>query len=190
MKRALIAMNMQNDVIAADGVAAKIGVGYAAHAEHRDIVGRLNACIGRYAAAPDSLVVFSIVCFRPDYADFPAPSSLLTGLKAGGGLKDGSWGTQLHAGIAVPESAHILRRNQVSVFNEALVSLLRAEDVGTVHLCGVSTERIVQTSAHVADGLGFAVRVVEDLCAASSDATHELGMQLLRIFDPVQSTDL
>ena len=190
MKRALVIMNMQNDVVSSDGVATQIGVGYAAHTKKRGVIEKLNRCLVRYAATPDSLVVFSIVCFRPDYSDFPAHSVLLKGLKASGGLKNGSWGTDIHAAIDAPANAKFLRRNQVSVFNDELVALLRAEDVERVDLCGVSTERIVQASAHIADGLGFSVHVVEDLCAASSDEAHEMGMKLLQIFNPVQSTEL
>lgn len=190
MKSALILMNLQNDVIGQDGAATRIGVGYAAHAQQRGIVARLNACLPRFCANADNLAVFSLVCFRPDYSDFPAHSVLLKGLRAGGGLRAGTPGTDVHPDIDVPANARVFRRNQVSVFNEELVSFLRAREVERVFLAGVSTERIVQTSAHVADGLGFAVHVVEDLCAASSDETHETGMKLLRLFDPVQSADL
>lgn len=190
MKSALILMNLQSDVIGHEGVAARIGVGYADHARQRGIVQKLNACLPRVAENAGNLIVFSLVCFKPDYSDFPAHSVLLKGLRAGGGLREGTPGTDIHPDIKVPQGARIFRRNQVSVFNPELVAFLRAQQVERVNLAGVSTERIVQTSAHVADGLGFAVHVVEDLCAASSDETHEAGMKLLRLFNPVQSAEL
>jgi nicotinamidase-related amidase len=99
-KRALMVLDMMNEIVRADGAWAKMGYGYGPQAEERQVVEKTARAIqkARGAGIP---VIYVTVGFSKSYAEWPSDSPVFTeeGKKAEL-LQLGTWGQDIHEALA------------------------------------------------------------------------------------------
>ena len=103
----------------------------------------------------------------------------------------GQSGAEFQPALAPLPSEHVVEKNVPDAFiNTALERWLRVRGIGSVVLCGVSTNNSVEASARTAGNLGFDTIVVADACFAfaktdyagtprSADAVHAMALSNL-----------
>lgn len=84
----------------------------------------------------------------------------------------------------------VLVKNTASGFNSSnLGQVLRNWGVETLVFTGVATNFCVECTLRDASDLGFDCILIEDACAAVNASTHELGVESVRPFAQVVTTD-
>jgi nicotinamidase-related amidase len=93
------------------------------------------------------------------------------------------------AGI-LPDDALVTKRHHGAFAGTQLESLLKAHDVETVVICGISTSVGVESTARQGTGLGFAFVVAEDACGAMALEEHDYAVKtIFPRLAKVRSTD-
>jgi nicotinamidase-related amidase len=178
MRRALVVMDMINDVVSADGAFATAG--YAEQAAQRDVLRRTAAVVAAAREIGD-LVVWIVVGFRAGYVDWPAGSPLFAGLPDINGLARDGWGTRIHSTFEVRPDEPVVVKSRVSPFyGTELEPVLRTTGITEVLLAGVSTENVVLAAARDAHDRDFTVRVIADCCASSTAQLHEAALAIMQ----------
>ncbi|GAA5182499.1 cysteine hydrolase [Rugosimonospora acidiphila] len=177
MCRALLVLDMINDVVATEGAFAPAG--FPEQVARRDVLPHTAAAVAAARQAGD-LVVWVAVGFRPGYLDWPAGSPLFAGLPATGGLARGGWGTRIHSALEVRPEEPVIVKSRVSPFHGTeLEQLLRTAGVEEVLLAGVSTDHVVLAAARDAHDRDFTVRVLADCCGSSTAELHEAAVSIM-----------
>ena len=94
-----------------------------------------------------------------------------------GALQEGSWGATTHEAVAPQADEAVVTKRGVSAFyNSDLASILATANIGTLVLCGVATNFVVEATAREAADRGFRTIVVGDCCASMSPEVHEAAL--------------
>jgi ureidoacrylate peracid hydrolase len=162
---ALIVVDMQNGFCHPEGSFAKLGLD----------VSMTNAAIGgcrrlieaaRNAAVP---IVFTRYVYRPDYRDGGVlVHELMPALKDANSLAAGTWDAEIVEELAPASEDFVVDKNRYSAFyGSGLEPILTSLSIGSVVICGVTTNMCVETTARDASQRDYRTFVV-------SDATGEL----------------
>ena len=179
-KRALMVLDMMNEIVRADGAWAKMGYGYGPQAEERQVVEKTARAIQK-ARAAGIPVIYVTVGFSKSYAEWPSDSPVFTeeGKKAGL-LQLGTWGQDIHEALAPREDEVLVTKKRVSPFYSTFLEvLLRAQGIEELLLCGVATDHVVMATARDGHDRDFKIQVLEDCCAAASQERHEAAIVVL-----------
>lgn len=189
MTIALLLMDLQNDIVHAEGKLGRHGL--AAQAEKRGVVRNARAVLA--AARGHKLRIAHVrLAFRPDYLDALSVAPRIARLKEMGAAQAGTWGTEFIADVVPAEGELVVSKQCVNpFFNTGLYSWLARHQVRNLALCGVATNQVVESAARYADDAGFGVTVLEDCCSSVSDEMHEFAAtKTLPMFGRViKSTD-
>lgn len=138
------------------------------------------------AAARDakSRVIYVVVGFRPGFPEVSPRNQTFANIRQRAGLVTGEGG-QVHGSVAPQEGDVTVTKHRVGAFNGTdLEMLLRASDIDTLVLFGISTSGVVlSTLRHAADA-DYRLVVVRDCC---SDADPEVHACLLDKVFPRQA---
>jgi len=176
MSTAFIGLDYIFDIVHPDGALAR-GAG---HSLDEGMIERINQAL---AISHDKgwLTILVKVGFEPGYVNHPKESPFFGPAAEYGALALGTAGTDFHPGIRADLADMVVVKPRVSPFyGTNLESALRARKIKRVVLAGVSTAWAVQAAARDAHDRDYQVVVVEDACAAASEAEHEASMELLR----------
>ena len=125
----------------------------------------------RAAGAP---VVWVTVGWAPDYADAPrAPVDEAMPRPPGGFPPEFS---QLGEGLAAPGDLHVVKRQWGAFYGTDLDLHLRRRGIESIALGGVATNFGVESTARAAWEHGYAVVVLEDLCASMNVELHAFAI--------------
>jgi nicotinamidase-related amidase len=134
-------------------------------ASARDVAARFRA-----AGAP---VIWVTVRWEQDYADaLSTPVDEATPRPPGGFPPQFA---ELADGLAEPGDLHVVKRQWGAFYGTELDLLLRRRGIETIALGGVATNMGVESTARAAWEHGYAVVVLEDLCAGASVEMHEFA---------------
>jgi biuret amidohydrolase len=124
---------------------------------------------------------------KDDFSDVP---SHLRRLVASTDNRVGRPNNRFLAGLEPKDGEVVVRKSTADAFiGTELDSHLRAGEVRTLLLAGVSTNSCVESTARHAADLGYQVVLIEDACAAAHQRLHESSLQnLCRFFATVRST--
>jgi nicotinamidase-related amidase len=138
------------------------------------------------ARAASLPVIHVVVGFRPGYPEVSPRNLAFSDAKKTGRLSAGSPGVEIHGAIAPRPDEPIVMKHRVGAFTGTdLELILRARDVDTLILAGISTSGVVlSTVRHAADG-DYRLVVVEDCCADPDPEVHRCLVE--RVF-PKQAT--
>lgn len=187
MKAIYLVLDMQNDLVNADGVNGKSPLG--AQVQQRGVIAKTAQAIAKARAAGVS-VAFVRVGFSPNYNECPSGSPVFSGAAKAGLFKLGSWGTEIHPALAPRADEAIITKHRVSPFySTGLEALLRAQRVQRIFCSGVSTQAVVQATVRDAHDRDFEVILIEDCCAAHSEEEHRNSIQSLGRFCSVQTLE-
>ncbi|MGS0742948.1 cysteine hydrolase family protein [Glaciimonas sp. GG7] len=155
----------------------------------------LTATAATIAAARKAglLVIYIVVGFRPGHPEVSSRNKMFSAAKAAGWLVTESPGSDIDVVVQPALTDVVILKHRVGAFsNTTLETVLRARDIDTLLLCGVSTSGVVlSTTRHAADA-DYRIVVVEDACADPDAEVHQVLIQkvLPRQADVVRSGDV
>jgi biuret amidohydrolase len=184
-KTALIIIDMQRDFLEPDGFGAALG----------NDVSRLQTavapCQAVLAAARrvDMLVIHTREGHRPDLSDAP-PLKVERGDPALRIGAPGPMGRILIRGepghdiipelYPLPGEPVIDKPGKGAFYQTDLELMLRNRSIGTLLVCGVTTEVCVNTTVREANDRGFRCVVLADCCASYFPEFHETGLAMIK----------
>ena len=185
MRALYLVLDMQNDLVHPDGPNGKSPLGEQVRA--RNVVQNTANAIQK-ARAAGMKVGFVRVGFSPDYHECPPNSPIFSGAPKAGLFKLGSWGTELHPDLgAQPSDLQVIKHRVSPFYSTTLEAQLSALGIEHIICSGVSTQAVVQATVRDAHDRDFIVTVLEDCCAAHSDAEHKNSMGSLGRFCRVET---
>lgn len=120
------------------------------------------------------------VGFSDNYIECPKKSPVFSKAPENGVLKLGEWGTEFHDDMDVrPEDKIIIKHRISALYNTDLETVLRANGVETLYICGVSTNMAVELTAREAHDRDYQVVVISDACASMDEVGHQAALKVL-----------
>lgn len=185
MKTALLVIDFINDIVHPDG---KIS-GSAAYIKEHQVIENVNRAI-HFARKNNIPIVFVKVGFNLNYLECPENSPIFSHAKKQQALKLNTWGTEFHEALDKQLHDLVIIKHRVSVFySTSLEAYLRANQIQTLLIAGVSTDMAVQTTARDAHDRDYKVIIVADACGAASKEAHENALKLLQRLTVVTNTN-
>lgn len=187
MKSIYLVLDMENDLVHADGPNGKSPLGE--QVRTRRVVENTALAI-RKAREAGIAVGFVRVGFSPDYRECPAKSPLFSGARQYNLFKLGSWGTELHPDLqALPGDFQIIKHRVSPFYSTTLEAQLRAHEVTRIYCSGVSTHAVVQATVRDAHDRDYDVVLLEDACCAPSLEEHQNSIGSIRHFCRVATVE-
>lgn len=174
-KKALLLLDLQNEMVDARG---KVGGGGLANVvAERGVLENAARALAT-ARERQMRVVFVRLGFQPDYKDALSVAPRIERLKANKAVILGEWGTEFPDAIAPRPDELIVTKQCVNpFFNTGLLNWLWANGISELSVGGVVTNLVVESTVRAADDAGFAINVLEDLCAAPNPDWHRFSME-------------
>lgn len=176
-RAALLLVDLQRAFCSEDGSVARQG---------RDVSSCLAAArraftlvpVARQAGLP---VLWTRLCYRADYADGGLlVHELRPALKELGALRDGSADAELLPEAQVHPDDLVIAKQRYSAFHGTLLaSLLRARDVDTLLVAGVTTSMCVESTVRDAAQRDYRCFVVADACGDFAAERHAASLQAM-----------
>lgn len=185
---ALLLLDLQNEMVDSAG---KIGGGGLAKVvEERSVIAKAAKALAaaRRQGVP---VVFVRLGFRADYSDAVSVAPRIEKLKANKAAILGTWGTEFPDAIKPrPEELIITKQCVNPFYNTGLMNWLFANGIKKLIIGGVVTNLVVESTARAADDAGFAITVLEDICAAPNPDWHKFAIEgTLPLFAEIATSD-
>lgn len=176
MKTILLVIDFINDIVHPDGKRSAV----AAYVAENQVIKHANEtiAIAREKGIP---IVHVKVGFSPSYIECPLHSPLFGKSKQDKALQLGEWGTEFHTEMDVQANDTIIVKHRVSsLYATPLEAILRANQIDTIIVCGVSTNMAVDTTTRELHDRDYKVIVVKDACGASNVEAHEASLATLK----------
>jgi nicotinamidase-related amidase len=178
-RTAVLALHFQVDVVKQEGAFG--GPFFAAEVERRGIIPKAKVVLDA-ARKAGIRVIYTRVCFRPGYPDLIVNSPLFGFVQQTGALVEGSPGAEIIPELAPQPGDVVVNHRRASGFHESdLHVVLVANRINTLFVMGVASNVTVEYTARQASDYGYRVLVLEDCCAAASQAIHEASMESLKL---------
>ncbi len=131
-------------------------------------------------------VIYVVVRFRNGYPEVNLHNKLFRGVKESGRLQEGTPGAEIDPKIAPLPSEIVVTKRRVGAFPTTdLETILRARNINTIVLCGISTSGVVLSTVRWAADMDYSLVVVSDACADRDPEVHRVLMD--KVF-PWQAT--
>lgn len=184
---ALIAIDFINDIIHPQGKIPSC----ADHIASQNALVHVNNAIA-IARKKGWPVIFVTVGFSHNYAQLPSNSPIFKRAKEFGALEIGKWGTELHGDIKKEENDPVVIKHRISSFHGTnLEVILKAKNIDTLVIAGVSTEMAIQAITREAHDRDYNLFILEDCCASHTADSHVSSLQVLtRLAKIVKSTEM
>ena len=185
-RTAVIAVHMQNDIVAADGA---FGGFFAAQAAERDVIGQ----VGQLLEAARSVRRHRRLHPRRVAARLPGPGRQLAAAghrravaMPGRGQRQG----RDRPDELTPQDGDVVVTHQrVGGFSASqLDGILRSRGVDTVLFAGVATNASVEGTARQASDLGYRTIIVADACSAADQGSHDASIASLGLLAEITTT--
>lgn len=174
MKSIYLILDMQNDLVSADGPNGKSPLGEQVRSR------RLleNTAVALKKARDAGIAVgFVRVGFSADYHECPKSSPVFSGAPKAGLFKLGTFGTEIHPSLAQQPGDVQVTKHRVSPFySTTLMAQLRAAGIERIYCSGVSTQAVVQATVRDGHDRDFDMVLLEDCCCAHSEEEHRNSM--------------
>lgn len=167
---ALLVLDMQNDICEFHGRDE--------HLQH--LIANIKS-FSSWAREQQIPVIYSRVAYRPSYIDgLPRAPSFI---KERGLLDETKPGTAVVAELAPQKGdIDIVRRRVSAFYNTDLEVVLRGLKAHTLLLTGMSTARVVESTARDANDRDYRAVVVSDACGADTIEKHENALKSIADF--------
>lgn len=189
MTDVLLLMDYQEGICRSDGPIGKGGMGL--QAEERGVLDAAARVLGRHRDL-DLPRVFVRVAFDADYQRLSSASPRFAGFRRRGLMLDDSPESQICSEIApLPGEAVVSKGCVIPFIGTNLGSVLHKLGASRLILGGVATHMVVEGTARYAADSGYAVTVLEDLCAGANPETHAFSTtQILPAFGSVTRSEV
>ncbi|RYY55074.1 MAG: cysteine hydrolase [Comamonadaceae bacterium] len=186
MKSIYLVLDMQNDLVHADGPNGKSPLGEQVRA--RKVVENTAAALAK-ARQAGIAVGFVRVGFSQGYPECPPASPVFGGAPKAGLFQLGQWGTAIHEALQEKSGDVQVVKHRVSPFySTTLMAQLRAQGITRIYCSGVSTQAVVQATVRDGHDRDFEMIVLEDGCCAHSEQEHANSMGSLGRFCKVTTS--
>lgn len=163
VRTAVLIMDYQNDIVA-----------ILPEKEQGPLLERAAAILkeARRAGMP---VVYIVVRFRDGYPEINPRNKLFGSLKESGRLREGTPGAEVNAKIAPQPGDIVVTKRRVGAFSTTdLETVLRAKNIDTLVMFGISTSGVVLSTVRWAADMDYRMVVVADACADRSEEVHRV----------------
>lgn len=162
----------------------------AAQVRERDVLAR-TATVVAAARAAGTYVVYARLAFDPTYEVRANRTPRWDAYPAERALLADSPGAQIVSALAPLPTEPLVTKGAVDPFiGTPLMEMLLGNGIRDLAVCGVATNLAVESAVRHAADSGFAVTVVEDLCASFSEAAHAFSTgTILPMFSSVVTAD-
>ncbi len=187
MKSIYLVLDMQNDLVHADGASGKAPM--QADIQSRQVIQRTASAIAK-ARAKGIPVAFIRVAFSDDHREANPNSQVFGPIAKNGILKMNVWGGQVHEELAPQPGDWDIVKHRVSPFYQTrLELLLKREGIERIYCSGVSTQAVVQATVRDAHDRDFDVVVLEDCCAGPNEQEHANSLASIARFCSVATSE-
>ncbi len=184
-RTAIVAVHMQNDIVAADGA---FGGFFAAQALARDVIGVTGKVLDA-ARAAGATVIYTRVAWKAGYLDMVANSPLLGIVLQSQCLVDGTDKAAIVGELTPQADDLVVTHQRVGGFAASqLDTLLRSRDIDTVCFAGVATNASVEGTARQASDLGYRTVVIADACSAADESAHDASIASLGLLAEIATS--
>jgi nicotinamidase-related amidase len=162
-RTAVLVMDYQNDIL-----------GMLPEKAQAPLLERASAILkaAREAHLP---IIYVVVRFRTGYPEVNRQNQRFSSLKETGRLREGTPGAEIHARVAPQPGDIVVTKRRVGAFSTTdLETILRAHNISTLALFGISTSGVVLSTVRWAADLDYQLLVVADACADFDDEVHRV----------------
>jgi len=186
MKSIYLILDMQNDLVHADGPNGKSPLGEQVRA--RRVVENTAAALKK-ARDAGIAVGFVRVGFSEGYPECPKNSPVFSGAPKAGLFQLGKWGTQIHEALEQRTGDVQVVKHRVSPFySTTLMAQLSALGIERIYCSGVSTQAVVQATVRDGHDRDFEMVLLEDCSCAHSPEEHANSMGSIARFCKVTTS--
>lgn len=187
MNSIYLVLDMQNDLVHADGPNGKSPLGE--QVRERRVIENTVTLLAKARAAGVS-VGFVRVGFSADYHEYPKDSPVFGGAPKAGLFRLGAFGTEIHPALEQrPGDVQVVKHRVSPFYSTTLTAQLRARGYERIFCSGVSTQAVVQATVRDAHDRDYDVVVIEDACAAHSEQEHLNSMASIARFCTTTTSD-
>ena len=145
-----------------------------------------TATIIKEARRANVPVIYVVVRFRDGYPEVNLQNKLFRALKESGRLREGTAGAEIDPKVAPLPADVVVTQRRIGAFSTTdLGTVLRAMNINTLVLCGISTSGVVLSTVRRAADMDYKLVVVSDACADRDPEVHRVLMD--KVF-PWQAT--
>jgi nicotinamidase-related amidase len=120
-------------------------------------------------------VIYVVVRFRNGYPEVSPQNKRFNALKESGRLREGTPGAEIPTEVAPQPGDPVVIKRRVGAFSTTdLESILRANNISTLALFGISTSGVVLSTVRWAADLDYQIIVISDACADFDDEVHRV----------------
>jgi nicotinamidase-related amidase len=120
-------------------------------------------------------IIYIAVRFREGYPEISPQNKLFSGLKESGRFREGTSGAEIHSKVTPQPGDLVVTKRRVGAFSTTdLEILLRAKNVRTLVLFGISTSGVVLSTVRWAADMDYSLFVISDACADSDEEVHRV----------------
>ncbi len=153
-RTAVLIMDYQNDIVGSLSEDIRV-----------PLLERASTVI-KEARRVDIPVIYVVVRFRDGYPEVNLHNKLFRALKESGRLREGTPGAEIDSKVAPLPGEVVVAKRRVGAFSTTdLETILRARNIDTLVLCGISTSGVVLSTVRWAADLDYNLVVVTDACA-------------------------
>lgn len=172
--KALIVMDMQNDILDEKGAAAAFGIWK--HARETKIVENIRKVIEKARKAGVPIIYIQEFCRHELLPD----SGLGKSLKESGAFKRGTRGAQIIDGLTPQPQDYIVEKHRMDAFyNTELEDILKGSKCDTLIFTGVATNLCVETTVRSASDRGYNIVVLSDCVATMSESAQVFPINVI-----------
>jgi nicotinamidase-related amidase len=137
-----------------------------------------TAAVLAAARAADLPIIYIVVSFREGYPAVSPRNRSFSAIRESGRMLAGNPDTEIHPQVGPRRGEIVVAKHRVGAFSTtALETILRAQDVTSLILCGISTSGVVLSTVRWAADIDYDLFVVEDCCADGDDEVHRVLTQ-------------
>ena len=120
-------------------------------------------------------IIYVVVRFRNGYPELSRQNKRFSSLKESGRLREGTQGADIHTRVAPQPGDIVVTKRRVGAFSTTdLESILRANNITTLAMFGISTSGVVLSTVRWAADIDYQIIVVSDACADFDDEVHRV----------------
>jgi nicotinamidase-related amidase len=186
MKSIYLILDMQNDLVHADGPNGRSPLGEQVRA--RRVLAHTATALAK-ARQAGIAVGFVRVGFSEGYPECPKNSPVFGGAPQAGLFRLGQWGTEIHPELAQrADDVQVVKHRVSPFYSTTLVAQLRAAGIERIYCSGVSTQAVVQATVREGHDRDYEMVVIEDACCAHSEQEHANSMGSIARFCKVTTS--
>jgi|ERR1700693_1308519 len=120
-------------------------------------------------------IIYIAVRFRDGYPEISPQNKLFSSLKESGRLREGTSGAEIHSKVMPQPGDLVVTKRRVGAFSTTdLETVLRAGNIRTLVLFGISTSGVVLSTVRWAADMDYSLFVISDACADRDEEVHRV----------------